>query len=175
MHSGVAIRSNINLRTVLNFLQRLIWLLECIFSSSRIFPIVRIFQGWPEVIFSILQHVTYHTYYPPVHPHPCAWIRNPGLVVNSTNPTHKVYADARSRGNLNTGAFVRGVTRSALLEGRVPPKLAPKPAPKPSTPAPPPSLPGKAPVFPELLVPYIEDAIDLCDVYIDCNEEARNL
>jgi len=79
---------------------------------------------------------------------------------------------------LHTAALVRGATRSPLLEGRVPPK----PAPKPSTPAPPGSKPaqpapplGKAPLFPKLSVPYVEDAIDLCDVYINCDEEVRTL
>jgi hypothetical protein len=66
---------------------------------------------------------------------------------------------------------------SAFLEGRAPPApkpAAPKPAaPKPAAPKPPPttSQPVKAPEFPKLPVPYLEDAVDLCDLYIECYED----
>jgi hypothetical protein len=73
---------------------------------------------------------------------------------------------------------------SAFLEGRAPPKpvakpVAPKPAapkpaaPKPAAPKPPPTTPQpvKAPEFPKLPVPYLEDAVDLCDLYIECYED----
>ena len=61
-------------------------------------------------------------------------------------------------------------THSSFLENRAP-VVAPKPALKPAL-KPPPTTPQpvRAPVFQKLPAPYLDDAVDLCDLYIECYE-----
>jgi hypothetical protein len=93
--------------------------------------------------------------------------------------------------SLKDAKGTRDITLPKLIESRAPvnPKkpiakpVSPKPATKPSPNFAPPSgsksppqtapPPGKAQVFPKSPVPYKDDATDLCDVYINCNEEVK--